>query len=101
MLWYEDVVDKVQHLVSTDAIVDGLSYVIHFNTTSPRSFPPSSLPISLHFPKSKSLVCFTLSHSFSERESNMDSIQQQLDFVMVRAFACSHSVATNGSSAGG
>ena len=41
MLWYEDVVDKVQHLVSTDAIVDGLSYVTHFDTSFTSSFPPS------------------------------------------------------------
>lgn len=27
MLWYEEVVSKVQHLVATDTIVDGISYV--------------------------------------------------------------------------
>ena len=41
MLWYEDVVDKVQHLVSTDSIVDGLSNVTHFDIAFTNSSPPS------------------------------------------------------------
>ncbi|KAK8811849.1 hypothetical protein WA556_004012, partial [Blastocystis sp. ATCC 50177/Nand II] len=61
MLWYEDVVDKVQHLVSTDTIVDGLSNLSSIVTSYFTPVPKRQKP---------------------KRESNMDSIQQQLDFVM-------------------